>query len=144
MANKKIRNLKGNKVYDPSAISNYQYNESAGAQKQVDVGPKLTGIPTATTPITVCNAAPVPLPSKGRSVAVYNNAGSMATITFGDANVTSQAIGVTQAGTTSSVGIPCPPNAWTHLSAGDATHLITSAATLFVFLIEDDSFIHVT
>jgi hypothetical protein len=92
----------------------------------------------------VCNSAAVALPGKGRTVSVYNNNSAMATITFGDANVTSQAVGVTQTGTTSSVGIPCPPNAWTHLSAGDATHLITSAATLFVFLVEDDSFLHLS
>lgn len=135
------RNVKGNKVVDPSLISNNEYNEASGAQKQIDVGPKLIPIPTPLTPfgVTVANAAAVPLPSKGRSVAIYNNAGVVGVVTFGDSTVTAQALGAVNAAQPTSVGIPCKPNDWTYLSAGDATHIITSAATLFVYLIEDDT-----
>lgn len=131
------RNVIGNKVVDPSAISNNEYNDASGAQKQVDVGPKLTGIPTGAGPTT--NATTVrALPQIGRSVAVYNNAGAVGAITFGkDATVTAQAPGAIDAN--GNPGIPCPPNAWTHLSAGDCQFVIASAATLLVFVIEDDT-----
>lgn len=131
------RNVIGNKVQDSAAIQAMQFNEQAGAQKQVEVGPKLLPLDAGTGAPTTNATTAKALPSMGRSIAVYNN-GTIGSITFGDATVTSLAIGATNA-TTKAVGIPCPPNAWTYLSAGEATHVIASAATMFVFLIADDT-----
>lgn len=132
------RNVDGKKVLDPSQISNLQYNEQSGAQKQVDVGPKLLPLDVGTaTPTT--NATTIKtLGGMGKNIAVYNNAGAVGSITFGVAGQTSQAPGAVDL-TTKAVGIPCPPNAWTYLSAGEATHVIASAATLLVFLIDDNT-----
>lgn len=131
------RNVKGQIAVDTALIANNEYNEASGARKQIDVGPKLlpldVGTATPTTNATVLKA----LPSMGRSIAVYNN-GALASITFGVAGQASLAPGVVDA-VTKAVGIPCQPNTWTYLSAGSATHVIASAATLLVFLIDDQS-----
>lgn len=132
------RNVKGQIAVDPALIANNQYNESAGAQKQIDVGPKLIPLDLGTTTPTTSAVTLKALPSMGRSIAVYNNAGTLGSITFGVAGQVSLAAGAVDA-VTKAVGIPCQPNTWTYLSAGSATHVIASAATLLVFLIDDQS-----
>lgn len=134
----KKRNTKGNKVQDPSLIANLQYNEKSGAQKQVDVGPKLIPLDAGTATPTTSAATIKALPSMGKSLAIYNNAGTIASVTFGAAGQVSLAAGAVDA-VTKAVGIPCKPNDWTYLSAGEATHVIASAATLLVFIIDDDT-----
>lgn len=131
------RNVNGKQAADPALIANTQYNEKAGAQKQIDVGPKLLPLDyNKATPTTDASTIKS-LPSAGRSIAVYNNAGAVGSITFGsDATQVSKAPGVVDT-VTKSVGIPCAPNAWSYLSAGEATFVISSAATLLVFLIDD-------
>lgn len=138
----KKRNIIGNKVKDPSSIANEQYNEASGAQKQVDVGPKLIPLDAGTASPTTNAATLKALPSAGRSIAVYNNAAAVGSITFGVAGQVSLAAGACDA-TTKAVGIACPPNSWTYLSAGEDTHVIASAATLFVYLVEDNTSITV-
>lgn len=138
---RKIRNVPGNRVQDESTIVNTQYNEVSGAQKQIDVGPKLLPLLTvvAGAEVKTTNATTaIGLPSMGRNLAIYNNSAVAATVTFGDASVISQAIGTVNA-TSGAVGIPCTPNAWSYHSAGDATFVITSSVNLIVFLIDDET-----
>ena len=131
----KNRTVIGSKIKDTGSITNEQYNEVSGGQKQIDVGPKLIAIPTATGGTTSATVA-VPLPSAGRSVHIYNNSGTVGSVAFGDGTVSAPAPGVIDA--SGFVGIPCEPNAWTHLSVGDATFVRTTGA-LIVFLVDDDS-----
>jgi len=137
----------GNKTQDPSAISNHTYNEHAGAQKNVEVGRKLKPLNSSATAWTTDATTVRTLPSKGRNLAVYNNAGAVGSITLGFVANTgtqltpvSQAPGAVQANTDGqNVGIACAPNDWTYIACGDQDQVIASAATLLVYLIEDDT-----
>lgn len=133
------RNLPGNKVYDPSAVENNAYSDKAGAHKVAEVGRRLTGIPKAGSWVTDASAAAVALPSAGKNLAIYNNAGVVGSVTLGGATVASLAPGAVDAN--GKVGIPCAPNSWTYVAAGEDTFVITSANTLLVFLIDDESFL---
>ena len=126
--------------FDPQVAASNSYNDLAGAQKNLDVGPKLKPLTLGTTPTTYTTAANVArqLP-KGTQLAIYNN-GTIASITFGvDNTVVSLAVGVTDAN--GHVGIPLKANDWTYLSLGKDSWFITSAATALVYIIDDHTFI---
>lgn len=134
------RNSKKN--IDPSSIANQMFNEQAGAQKNVSVGPSLKPLKlTATTWTT--DASTVRKITKGVQLAVYNNAGAVGSVTLSKSGTrTSLAPGAvdnTVGDTFGDVGIPCAPNSWTYISGHDNIAVITSAATLLVFIIEDDT-----
>lgn len=135
------RTIPGGAVQDPSIIAAHTYNEPSGAQKNTEVGRHLKPLQVdATTWSTQANAAAVKLPGKGKNLAVYNNAGAVGSVTLGDTAFppTSQAPGVVQASTQGrNVGIACPPNDWTYIACGDQDQVISSAATLLIYLIED-------
>lgn len=124
---------------DPSAIANYQYNDKAGAQKQVDVGSRLLPLQVGPTYQTTANAAAVSV-GMGKNLALYNTTGAALSVTTGDSTVTSLAIGAVNP-VSGKAGIPCKPNDWTYIAMGEDTHVITSAAGLLVYLIDDESFI---
>jgi hypothetical protein len=87
---------------------------------------------------TNVSVTPYALPSAGKSVAVYNNSGSLGSIVLGtSSSITALAAGVTDS--SGNVGLPCPPNAWTTFAAGYANWVISSASTLLVFLVNDES-----
>ena len=122
--------------YDADVIEN---NYHSGAKKTLNVGPHLIPIPTGTGWTTQATAA-TGLPKAGMNVAIYNNAGAVGTVTIGNTpSVTSQALGAVDAN--GNAGVPCPPNSWTYLSMGNNTWIITSAATMFVYLVEDSTWI---
>jgi hypothetical protein len=139
---KNQRNFPGNKVQDPSSIANLTYNESAGAQKNTEVGHKKLALPDGASGWTTNATVAKKLPKKGANLAVYNNAAAVGSITTGTNTpaLVSQAPGAVQASTDGqSVGIACPPNAWTYIACGEHDWVIASAATLLVYLIEDDT-----
>lgn len=139
----KNRAIPGDKQRDPSGVDQYTYNEMAGARKTTEVGRALIPLGDGAGGFTT-NAATAPrvLPSAGRNLAIYNNAGAVGSITVGDNTMTSQAPGAVQiSGTNAFVGVPCPPNAWTYLAAAQWNYVAASAATLLVFLIDDPSYI---
>lgn len=136
---KNIRVEAGYHIQDPGQIHNIEHNPAAGGKKTLEIGPHLIPIP-----IIVSNALAYTtdastkraLPNPGVCLAVYNNAGTVGSITLGEDNtVTSLAAGVTDAN--GHVGIPCMPNAWTKISCGMQNWVISSAATLMVFIVED-------
>jgi len=136
---KNQRNLPGTAVRDASIIDNLIYSESSGGQKNVTVGPHLLPLPNGASGYTTDATTAKVLPSPGKNLAVYNNAGVVGSITFGEDNtVTAQAPGAIQAGT-QHVGIACPPNSWSYLAAGPQNWVIASAATLLVYLIDDET-----
>lgn len=144
---KQQRTSPGNKIQDPSTIANHTYNEASGAQKNTEVGRKLRPLNSSATAWTTDATTVRTLPSKGRNLAVYNNAGAVGSVTLGfSANTgteltpVSQAPGAVQANTAGqNVGIACAPNDWTYIACGDQDQVISSAATLLVYLIEDST-----
>lgn len=137
---KNIRNLPGQNVQDPSAIANLEYNESSGSKKVSEVGRHLlplkfisAGVVAYTTDASTAKR----LDNPGKSLAVYNNSGSLGSITLGKiaAAPASLAAGATDA--SGNVGVPCKPNDWTYIACDDNYWVISSAATLLVFVIDD-------
>lgn len=132
------RVIDNNFLQDPDQIKSVEYNPASGGQKALIVGPRLLPIPIApggvatwtTTPTTI-----TALPYLGANIAVYNNSGSVGSIVIGGSTITTLAPGVFDA--SGNVGVPCPPNAWTYLSMSNNQYVITSAATLLVYIIED-------
>jgi hypothetical protein len=120
-------------------IDSIVYNPAAGANKVLSVGPRLLPIPVAggyTTNVTAVTA----LPTLGLNLAIYNNSGTVATVTTGNtAALTSQAIGVSDAN--GNVGVACAPNSYTYLSMGYNQYIIDSSANLIVYIIEDPTMI---
>jgi hypothetical protein len=123
---------------DPGQIVNHSYNQAAGAQKNIEVGKHLVPLKSDATTYTTDASTARALPSKGRNLAIYNNAGTVGVVTLGDsAGMAALTIGATDAD--GNVGIPCKPNDWTYIACNEKQFVKTSAATLFVFLIEDDT-----
>lgn len=140
-ANKKFRQTKGNTVEDVLNIGNLIYNKASGAQKNVAVGPHLKPlINDASVPSYTTNATVVKSVRPGTALAIYNNSGTVASITLGEDNtIASLAAGVTDAA--GHVGVPCTPNSWTYISVFDKRFVIASSANLLVFVMEDDTYI---
>lgn len=143
MPAKNIRNIQGRKVEDQPVIINNQYSNSAGAEKNTEVGRCLVPLningSTYTTDATTARR----LPSKGRNVAVYNNSGTVQSLTVGDRDIAAMvalAVGAVD-NATKRVGIACKPNDWTYIACYEGQDVITDSANLLVYLIEDDSYI---
>lgn len=138
---KKIRNQSGFDIQDPAIIHNLEYNNQAGSKKVSEVGRKLVPIPFINSGALAytCDASTLrTLPKLGVNLAVYNNSGSIGSVTLGEANTqTSLAAGVTDAN--GHAGIPCQPNTWTYIACNESQFVISSAATLLVFIIDDNS-----
>jgi hypothetical protein len=139
-ANKKIRQSKGKEVYDVNNLQNLLFNKATSAQKNLTVGPHLKPLilnpaaPTYTTDATTARAV-----RSGSLLAVYNN-GGVASLTLGaDASVPALAIGATDA--SGRVGIALKANDWTYVSVYDKHFVITTSATAYVYVIEDDTYI---
>lgn len=133
MAKRKVRNN-----IDQASIENQGYNERAGAQKNMEVGRNLQPLNSGTGSFTTDASSAKALPGKGKNIAVYNNSSSVAAVTLGeDATIAALASGACDA--QGHVGIPCPPNEWSFIACWDKQWVRTSASTLLVFLIADDS-----
>jgi hypothetical protein len=137
---KNIRQLNGYSVQDPSIIANLEYNPMAGAQKVSEVGRRLIPFLQAAGTYTTNVSTVTTLPVLGVNLAIYNNSGSLASITLGKTSaVASLAPGVTDS--SGDVGVPLTPNSWTYLACGMNQYVISSASTVLVFIIEDTSYI---
>ena len=122
--------------YDSQTTASNTYNDYAGAQKNVEVGAVLQPIRTGSGWSTDASTTKE-LPS-GTQLAIYNNSGTLGAVAFGD--LSSVAVGA--AGSVDGSGspsIPCKPNEWTHICCGTRTFVKTSAATLLVFVVQDDT-----
>jgi hypothetical protein len=121
-------------LQDPSQIKAVEYNPASGGQKSLIVGPRLLPIPIAagwtTTPTST-----TALPYLGANIAVYNNSAAVGSIVIGGSTIVTLAPGVVDG--SGNVGVACPPNAWTYLSMSNNQYVVTSAATLLVYLMED-------
>ena len=82
------------------------------------------------------------LPNAGLNLAVYNNSGTMQTITTGrDNSVAPQAAGVTDAN--GRVGIPCTPNSYTYIACDSDNWVVSNSANLMIFIIDDETSVKV-
>lgn len=136
------RNFPGDQVQDPSSIANLTYSNASGAQKNAEVGRHLKPLQTGAATWSTNATTAVILPSKGRNLAVYNNAAAVGSVTLGSTAFppTSQAPGAVQASTEGqNVGIACAPAEWTYIACSEQDQVIASAATLLVYLIDDDT-----
>ncbi len=124
-------------LQDSYQIKSIEYNPQSGGQKSLAVGPRLIPIQIAGGFTTNVSGTAVAIPYLGANLAIYNNAGTAASVTAGEtlANTLSLAIGATDA--SGHVGVACPPNAWSYLSMGNRQWIISSAATVIVYVIED-------
>jgi len=127
------------RISDQGLLDNLGYNASAGGFKNVPVGPKLNPLNSNGSTYTTNATTAIALAQSGLMLAVYNNSGSVGSITISEVAVASLTAGVTDA--QGHVGIACKPNDWTYIAMGDYTFVIASASTLLVYQIEDDSFL---
>lgn len=140
-ANKKIRQMKGSTTQDVLNAGGLTFSRSSGAQKNLIVGPHLKPIlldpaaPSYTTDATTARGL-----RPGSMLAVYNNSGTVGSVTIGDdSTVPALAVGVTNAA--GLVGIACKPNDWTYISLFDKRYVRSSSVNLIVYVLEDDTFI---
>jgi len=133
--------MKGREIHDVLNIGSLTFNKASGAQKNLAAGPHLKPLvldPAAPTFTTDASTARSVRP--GALLAIYNNSGTAGAITLGtDAAVPALAIGV--ADSSGRVGIACKPNDWTYVSVYDKSFIRTTAATLLVYIVEDDTYI---
>lgn len=130
----------GQSIVDPSSMGNLIYNNAAGAQKNAEVGRHLKPLNDGAGGFTTNATSIKTLPALGKNIAVYNNAGTVASVTLGETSgQASLAAGVCDA--SGHVGIPCQPNSWTYIACNMSQYVIASAATLMVFVITDDTYI---
>ena len=139
-ANKIFRQSKAKAVEAPDRIANNTYNEAAGAQKNVSVGPHLKAIFAGG--VYTVNAAAILGVGEGTALAVFNsNTTTVRSITVrASAAGTALAAGAVDA-TNGEVGVACAPLEWTYLNTYDKNFVITNSAELFVYVIHDDTYI---
>lgn len=128
----------GKKVnYDSQTTSSNTYNDYAGAQKNVTVGALLEPIRTGSSWSTDASATALELPA-GTQLAIYNNNTTVGTVRFGtDSSVTAGTVGDVDG--SGSPSIACKPTDWTYVCCGERTFIKTSANTLIVYVIKDDT-----
>lgn len=134
------RMIPGNQIVDPSSIDILQHNDAAGSKKVSEVGRHLLPLGDGAGGFTTNATTAKVLPAMGLCLAVYNNAAAVGAVTLGEDNtVASLAAGVTNA--SGHVGIPCAANAWTYIACSSQNWVIASAATLLVFVVDDNTVI---
>jgi hypothetical protein len=138
MANITKRNIATPGASDAHLIESITYNEAARSRKVSEVGRSLLPIPAPSQnpPFTTNVTTATNLPGFGLGFAVYNNAGTVGSITLGQFGATTS-LAPGACDVNGNVGIACPPNAWTYIAAGSKNCIIASASTLLVYMIED-------
>jgi hypothetical protein len=139
MSYKSQRRTTPDRVVDPGQTDSLVYNSAAGAYKQMQIGAHLKPFTPDGSTFSTNATTSVNLGQPGQMLAVYNNSGTLGSVTVSLLSVASLAAGVTDAA--GNVGIACPPNAWTYISMADSIWVIASAATLLVYLIDDDTYL---
>lgn len=130
----KVRKGK-NANFDPQLAASNSYNDPAGGQKNLQVGPKIKPIQLAAASWTTDATTARQIPA-GSQLAIYNNSSTLYAVRFGEDNtVTAAAAGAVDAN--GKVAIACKPNDWTYLASGEDTWVISQNALLLVFLIDD-------
>lgn len=136
---KKFRQYMGPATEDAQSIENNIYNETAGGQKNVQVGGLLQPLNLNATQFTT-DATTARRVRPGTSLYIYNNSNTLYSVTVSDnPAIAALAPGATNAA--GDVGVPCKPNDWTHLNVYDKPYVITNNALLLVFKLKDETYI---
>lgn len=127
---KKNRRNKGTPL-DSGAIQSYQANPYSGGQKNLPVGPEFLkdGSNAYVSGRDVSSGGAV---MPGSTLWVFNNSGSVAWLSLSTATIGSAPSAFTD-------GIPLKPNDWTILSAGENSFVRSSAATVGLYEMKDDT-----
>jgi hypothetical protein len=136
---KTVRRLDNPSAIDPSLVDAASFNHEVGAQKNMEMGHHLVPIPLSATSFTTNITALTPLPKKGLTLAIYNDAGSTASVVIGDASTTILAHGV--ADSSGRVGIPIASKTWTYIATYDKQFVIGNSANLFAYIVQDGTHI---
>ena len=124
-----------NKNFDPQLTSSNTYNDPAGGQKNLQVGPKLKPIQLSATSWTT-DATTARQIQAGTQLAIYNNSATLYGVRFGqDSSVAAGAAGTVDAA--GNVSCACKPNDWTYLAASEDTWVIAQNVALLVYIIDD-------
>jgi len=108
---------------DMASVPSLVFNKYAGGNKTISIGPSLSIL----GPLNAAVGVP-----QGSALWIYNNSGTLAYVAFGQTSAVA-------APSSPANGIPLPPNAYTYLSAGENSFVISNAATVFGYLVIDDS-----
>ena len=113
-------------------IINSQNNAFAGAQKILQAGPDFTkqGANAFVSGIDASSGSTSVAPSS--ILWLYNNSSTAAWLALSTAAIGSAPSGFSN-------GIPLPPNAWTQIGAGLNSFMRTSASTVGVYVVRDDT-----
>ena len=128
----------GKKVnYDSQQTASNTYNDYAGAQKNMSVGAVLQPVRTGSSWSTDASSSALEVPA-GTQIAIYNTAGTLGTVRFGStSSVTAGSVGEVSA--EGSPSVACKPTDWTYVCCGERTFIKTSANSLIVYVIQDDT-----
>jgi hypothetical protein len=123
--------------YDSQLTASNTYNDYAGGQKNISVGPVLESIRIGSTWSTDASTTALEVPA-GSQVAIYNTSATAGVVRFGkDSTVVSGTVGSFDA--EGSPSIPCRGQDWTYLCCGERNFIKTSANTLIVYILKDDT-----
>lgn len=131
-----VRRKISNRVYS-GETEDLKFNHASGADKVVSAGHHLKPIVASSSSFTT-NATTKLCIGKGVTLAIFNNSGTVVSVTLGDSSVVSQSAGAVQAGT-DFVGIPLKPYEFTYLNTFDKDYVVTSSASALVYIVEDDT-----
>ena len=120
-----------NSANDIGAITSATHNAYAGAQKVLQVGPDFQkqGTNAYVSGQDFSTGGSV---SPWDTLWIYNNSSSVAWIALSTATIAAAPTGFSN-------GIPLPPNSWSQLSTGPNSFVYTSAATVGVYVMNDDT-----
>lgn len=123
--------------FDVQKTASDTYNEESGAQKNIEIGPKLIPIKLSETSWTT-DATTARRVGNGTNLAVYNSSATLYGIRFGkDSSVVAGAAGTVDAN--GNVSLPCQ-SGWTYFSSGEDLWVITQNASLLVFIVKDHTY----
>jgi len=131
MSNPKKRVNINQSAMDVGAITSAAFNAYSGGSKVLPVGPEFTKTIGSATIIGADAAAGIGV-APGTVVYLYNNSGAIAWVTMSEAVIAAAPTGIAD-------GIPLKKDDWTILSMGSNSYIRTSAATIGVYFLKDDS-----
>lgn len=131
-----IRTNRNGSVMGQGDLINSQNNVYSGAQKMLQVGPDFykNGTNAFVNAIDASSGSTSVAPSS--ILWLYNNSSTVAWLALSTAAIASAPTGFTN-------GIPLTPNAWTYISTGLNSFMQTSASTVGVYIVRDDTFINI-
>lgn len=122
--------------FDAQSVGNNCYNDYAGAQKNLNIGPKLLPIKLGETTWTT-DASVARQFVAGTSIYVFNTNTLTETIAFGKTQDLATPMGVGDVDAEGNVAIPVIGEDWSHFSLGEDTWVRTSSSNVKVFVVQD-------